>query len=95
MRGSKTESSKKPLGGIELEDAISSIQKSYGAGSIMRLGDEPPPVVNGISTGSLGLDLATGNLIPGPGQGQAGLGGTGPNYVYILIYIYTYLRPVP
>ena len=60
MKGSKTESSKKPLGGIELEDAIASIQKSYGDGAIMRMGDELPPIVNGISTGSLSLDLATG-----------------------------------
>ncbi|MEC7584942.1 MAG: recombinase RecA [Planctomycetota bacterium] len=60
MKGSKTESSKKPLGGIELEDAIASIQKSYGDGAIMRMGDELPPVANGISTGSLSLDLATG-----------------------------------
>ena len=60
MKGSKTESSKKPMGGIHLEDAIASIQKSYGDGAIMRMGDEAPPVVNGISTGSLSLDLAIG-----------------------------------
>ena len=43
-----------------LEDAIASIQKDYGEGSIMRLGDELPPPAECISTGSLGLDLAVG-----------------------------------
>ena len=60
--GSKTESSKKPMGGIELADAIAAIQKSYGEGSIMRMGDEAPPPADGISTGSLSLDLAIGGV---------------------------------
>ena len=60
--GSKTESSKKPMGGVELADAIAAIQKSYGEGSIMRMGDEAPPLTDGISTGSLSLDLAAGGV---------------------------------
>jgi recombination protein RecA len=43
-----------------LEDAILSIHKNYGEGSIMRLGDDVTVPVDGISTGSLGLDLAIG-----------------------------------
>jgi recombination protein RecA len=43
-----------------LDDAIQSIHKSHGQGAIMRLGDRPPVPVDGISTGSLGLDLAAG-----------------------------------
>ncbi len=43
-----------------LEDALSSIQKSYGKGAIMRMGQEPVVPIAGISTGSLALDLACG-----------------------------------
>ena len=43
-----------------LDDAFQSIHKSHGQGAIMRLGDRPPVPVDGISTGSLGLDLAAG-----------------------------------
>ncbi|MCC6738672.1 MAG: recombinase RecA [Planctomycetia bacterium] len=43
-----------------LQAAISQIEKQFGRGSIMRLGAEPKAVVNGISTGSLTLDLALG-----------------------------------
>jgi recombination protein RecA len=43
-----------------LDDAIQSIEKSYGKGAIMRLGGQPVAPVDGISTGSLGLDLAVG-----------------------------------
>ncbi len=43
-----------------LNDALASIEKSYGKGSIMRLGDGTVVPVQGISTGSLGLDLAVG-----------------------------------
>jgi len=43
-----------------LSDALASIQKNYGDGSIMRLGEQTIAPIDGISTGSLGLDLATG-----------------------------------
>jgi recombination protein RecA len=43
-----------------LQDALSSIQKSYGKGAIMRMGEEPVVPIAGIPTGSLGLDLACG-----------------------------------
>ncbi|MEK7467313.1 MAG: recombinase RecA [Planctomycetota bacterium] len=43
-----------------LQAAISQIEKQFGRGAIMRLGAEPKLVVNGISTGSLTLDLALG-----------------------------------
>jgi recombination protein RecA len=56
----KAESSRKSASNEALEDAILSIQKSYGEGSIMRMGDSTPPPIDGISTGSLGLDLAIG-----------------------------------
>lgn len=41
-------------------DAIEKINKDFGAGSIMRLGDNPLPDVSAISTGSLSLDAALG-----------------------------------
>jgi recombination protein RecA len=45
----------------DLESAISTITKTYGEGSIMRLGDERARVkIEVIPTGSLGLDLALG-----------------------------------
>ncbi len=43
-----------------LRDAIDAIHKSHGTGSIMYLGEERKPIVDGISTGSIGLDLAIG-----------------------------------
>jgi recombination protein RecA len=43
-----------------LDDAILNIEKAYGKGSIMRLGQQPVAPVAGISTGSVTLDLAIG-----------------------------------
>ena len=43
-----------------LETALSQIEKSYGKGSIMRLGDNISVNVESIPTGSLSLDLALG-----------------------------------
>lgn len=43
-----------------LERTIGQIQKQFGDGAIMRLGDERLVRVEGISTGSIGLDLALG-----------------------------------
>ena len=43
-----------------LSDALASIHKNHGNGSIMRLGERTIAPIDGISTGSLGLDLATG-----------------------------------
>ena len=43
-----------------LETAMAQIEKAYGKGSIMRLGDNTRVVVEGIPTGSLALDIALG-----------------------------------
>ena len=43
-----------------LETAIAQIEKNYGKGTIMRLGDDIPVNVEALSTGSLTLDLALG-----------------------------------
>ena len=43
-----------------LLDALASIQKSHGEGSIMRMGDRHDAPIEGISTGSLGLDFCIG-----------------------------------
>ncbi|MCD8190664.1 MAG: recombinase RecA, partial [Clostridiales bacterium] len=43
-----------------LETAISQIERAYGKGSIMRMGDNASIQVEAIPTGSLGLDLALG-----------------------------------
>lgn len=43
-----------------LETALAQIEKNYGKGAIMRLGDDIPINVEAISTGSLSLDLALG-----------------------------------
>ena len=40
--------------------AVSQIEKQFGKGSIMRMGDEGPKKVASISTGALALDLALG-----------------------------------
>jgi recombination protein RecA len=59
----KSKESKKTAGNGDaqaLRDAIASIHKNYGDGSIMRLGDSTPKPIEGISTGSLSLDLNVG-----------------------------------
>ncbi len=43
-----------------LETALAQIEKNYGKGTIMRLGDDIPVNVEALSTGSLTLDLALG-----------------------------------
>ena len=43
-----------------LESALGLIERNYGSGSIMRLGDNTTVKIEAISTGSLGLDLALG-----------------------------------
>ena len=43
-----------------LETALSQIEKNFGKGSIMRLGDNQMEAIEATSTGSLGLDLALG-----------------------------------
>jgi recombination protein RecA len=43
-----------------LNNAISQIEKTFGAGTIMKLGDGARMEVEGISTGTLSLDLALG-----------------------------------
>jgi len=43
-----------------IEQTIAGIERKYGKGSIMQLGDEPALDVEGISSGSLGLDIALG-----------------------------------
>ena len=43
-----------------LETALSNIERSFGKGSVMRLGDKKALDVEAVSTGSLGLDIALG-----------------------------------
>jgi recombination protein RecA len=43
-----------------LETALSQIEKNFGKGSIMKLGDNQMEAIEATSTGSLGLDLALG-----------------------------------
>lgn len=51
-----------------IDTAIASIERQYGKGSIMRLGDKETPRVASVSTGSIGLDCALG--IGGVPQGR-------------------------
>jgi recombination protein RecA len=43
-----------------LDDALANIEKQFGKGAIMRMGDAEIPKVDVISTGSIGLDIALG-----------------------------------
>ena len=43
-----------------IEQAMGQIEKAYGKGSIMRLDSDAVPVIQGVSTGALSLDLALG-----------------------------------
>ena len=44
-----------------LNNALGQIEKAFGTGSIMRLSDPIHAAIEGISTGSLSLDLALGS----------------------------------
>ena len=43
-----------------LTSALGQIEKQFGKGAIMRMGDRPSDSVDAVSTGSLGLDIALG-----------------------------------
>src|SRR6187401_112034 len=43
-----------------LQLTLDKLEKSYGKGTIMKLGDQPIEQIEAISTGSLGLDIALG-----------------------------------
>ena len=43
-----------------LDTAIAQIEKNFGKGTVMRLGDKPEMQVDAIPTGSLALDAALG-----------------------------------
>jgi len=43
-----------------LDAALSQIERQFGKGAVMRLGDTPREAIPAISTGSLGLDIALG-----------------------------------
>ncbi len=63
MARKQTESAKpatQSVGDKALNNAIGQIEKQFGAGAIMRLGEGSHMEVEGISTGALSLDLALG-----------------------------------
>ncbi|EXJ12071.1 MULTISPECIES: recombinase RecA [Nitrincola] len=43
-----------------LDVALSQIERQFGKGAVMRMGDQPREVIPSVSTGSLGLDIALG-----------------------------------
>ena len=43
-----------------LDAALSQIERQFGKGAVMRMGDAPHESIPAISTGSLGLDIALG-----------------------------------
>ena len=43
-----------------LQLTLDKLEKSYGKGTVMKLGDAPIEAIESISTGSLGLDIALG-----------------------------------
>jgi recombination protein RecA len=49
---------------IALNQAIAQIEKQFGRGAIMKMGEKPPMDIQCISTGALSLDLALGGGIP-------------------------------
>ena len=55
-----------------LELAMAQIEKSYGKGSVMRLGDEVRQPISVIPTGSIALDVA-GDRWPAPGPRRGDL----------------------
>ncbi|MGB0663567.1 MAG: recombinase RecA [Pontibacterium sp.] len=43
-----------------LDAAVSQIERQFGKGAVMRMGDQPREAIPAVSTGSLGLDIALG-----------------------------------
>jgi len=61
MKPKKSSKKVLPEGGTEaLADALASIERNYGKGAIMRMGQQTESNITGISTGSIGLDIAIG-----------------------------------
>jgi recombination protein RecA len=61
MKAKKSSKKVLPEGGTEaLADALAAIESSYGKGAIMRMGQRTDSTITGISTGSIGLDIAIG-----------------------------------
>src|SRR5699024_12488595 len=60
-----------------IDNAIAQIDRSYGKGAVMRLGDRVRAPINVIPTGSTALDVALG--IGGVPRGRA-VGGYGPGH---------------
>jgi recombination protein RecA len=66
-KGSKAKEASKPAGDKEakartaaLDAAVTQIERQFGQGSVMRLGDKSALEVEAVSTGALSLDLALG-----------------------------------
>ena len=65
------ESPKRPDRDKALEQALAQIDKQFGKGSVMRLGDEGRAPIEVIPTGSIQLDRALGiGGLPRPGRGD-------------------------
>ena len=58
--GAKSPEAKSPEKSRALKVALSQIDRQFGKGSMMRLGDREQEAIPSISTGSLGLDIALG-----------------------------------
>ena len=41
-----------------LDAALSQIERQFGKGAVMRMGEQPREAIPAVSTGSLGLDVA-------------------------------------
>ncbi|MEM8678295.1 MAG: recombinase RecA [Planctomycetota bacterium] len=69
-RGSKAKSKAKPKSKVDalldqndsLKTTLQQIEKQFGEGAIMPLGSQPGMQVEGVSTGSLSLDIALGGI---------------------------------
>jgi len=60
-----------------LDSALAQIDRQFGKGSVMRLGDEGRAPVDVIPTGAIGLDIALGIGGLPRGRGCAGIPGQG------------------
>jgi recombination protein RecA len=54
------EKEKKDLKDEALEEALRNIEKTYGKGAVMKLGERPETAIDTIPTGSISLDMALG-----------------------------------
>src|SRR5262249_5900993 len=71
----------------EVDLTLSQIEKQFGKGAIMRLGDRPDVPIGGISTSALSLDMALGGFGLPKGRSVEVLGPESPGKTTLTLHV--------